>query len=69
MLFEKEINKIGEIEASGWGAYITDYEMLDDHPTNPTIRYFAIEHKESFYFDMKLWDVIKEYKKYMQKCL
>lgn len=55
--FDKALVEVGRYEASMWGAYLTEYKMLDDSPTNPTIRYYAVEHGEKFYFDLKFLEV------------
>lgn len=62
-MFDEIFKKVGRYEASMWGAYLIDFEMLDDSPTNPTIRFYAVEHDEKFYFDLKFLEIGKIYGK------
>ena len=63
-MFDKAINEIGYYEASGWGANVISWEFIDDNPSNPTVRYYAIEHNEQFYFDLDLATILRKYNSY-----
>ena len=71
-MFDNNITReVGVEEASMWGAYLTDYEYIevDDEPLNPIVRYYAVEHDEAFYFDMRFSEVYQkaiEYRKYRE---
>jgi hypothetical protein len=60
-MFDEIFKKVGRYEASMWGAYLIDYEVLDDSNTNPTVRFYAVEDTEKFYFDLKFLEVGKIY--------
>lgn len=63
MWLDEILKKVGISEASMWGAHLINFEMLDDSPTNPTVRFYAVEDTEKFYFDLKLLEVFNIYEK------
>ena len=62
------IDEVGYWEASLWGASVTSYELIEtDNHWNPTVRYYAIEHGEEFYFDIPYLEAVAKYKEYQKE--